>query len=288
VRPHERTLAGPKADRLKILRATRTNLSSVFLLYDDRASALEPVFEAALASEEVVEARDDAGITHRLSPLRDPGGVGTVQRFLAARPVVIADGHHRYETALAYRDEQAGNERARYVLAYLANMEEEGVVVLPTHRLVRPPLPLAADALAARLAASFACEPLSGKRRAGEIDLVLPDRCLRLRPEAAAAATLADLPPALRALDVELLERAILRPLLGLTPEELDFTHDDDEATEAVTSGRAAAAFLLNPPSLAAVRDVCLAGEVMPQKSTYFYPKLASGLVLSLIGPPWV
>jgi uncharacterized protein (DUF1015 family) len=117
---------------------------------------------------------------------------------------------------------------------------------------------------------------------------VLPDRRFRLRPRAAATATLADLPPALRVLDVELLERAILRPILGRTPEELDFTHDDDEAIDAVTAGRAAAAFLLNPPSLSAVRDVCLAGEVMPQKSTYFYPKLASGLVLSLIGPPWV
>jgi uncharacterized protein (DUF1015 family) len=169
-------------------------------------------------------------------------------------------------------------------------MEEEGVVVLPTPRLVRPPLPLTPDAREARLAAAFACEKLVGasRRKAGEIDCVLADRRLRLRPQAAAAATLADLPPVLRALDVQLLERAILRPILGLTPEELDFTHDDDEAIDAVSAGRAAAAFLLNPPSLSAVRDVCLAGEVMPQKSTYFYPKLASGLVLSLIGPPWV
>jgi uncharacterized protein (DUF1015 family) len=154
---------------------------------------------------------------------------------------------------------------------------------------VRPPLPLPPDALEARLAESFAIERLtaSTRRMEGEIDCVLADRRLRLRPRAAATAALSDLPAALRPLDVELLERAILRPVLGLTPEELDFTHDDDEAIDAVTAGRAAAAFLLNPPSLAAVRAVCMAGEVMPQKSTYFYPKLASGLVFSLIGPPW-
>ena len=116
----------------------------------------------------------------------------------------------------------------------------------------------------------------------------MPDRRLRLRARPEAAAALADLPPAIRALDVSLLHGAILGPLLGVGPEELTFTHEDEEAVDAVTTGAAAAAFLLNPPSLAEVRAVCLAGQLMPEKSTYFYPKLATGLVFQPVGPPWV
>ena len=117
---------------------------------------------------------------------------------------------------------------------------------------------------------------------------MLPDRRLRLRAGPAARERLRDLPPVLRGLAVELLRHAILEPILGVGPEDLEFTHDDEEAIAAVAAGRAAAAFLLNPPSMAEVREVCLAGEVMPEKSTYFYPKLATGLVFSLVGPPWV
>jgi uncharacterized protein (DUF1015 family) len=285
VRPHERTLPGPKADRLALLRATGANLSPIFGLYARPGEVVRELLGAAALGAPVV----DVGHWHQLWRITDPAAIARFQQALAAETVVIADGHHRYETALAYRDEQQGNEHARHVLAYLANIDEEGVIVLPTHRLVRPPLPLAPDALEARLTESFTVERLAAasRRQSGEIDCVLADRRLRLRARAAATAALADLPAALRPLDVELLERAILRPVLGLTPEELDFTHDDEEAIDAVTARRAAAAFLLNPPSLAAVRDVCMAGEVMPQKSTYFYPKLASGLVFSLIGPPW-
>jgi uncharacterized protein (DUF1015 family) len=169
-------------------------------------------------------------------------------------------------------------------------MEEEGVVILPTHRLVRGPLRVDGPTLEARLREAFALEPLDPRRRrsAGEIDCVLPDRPLRLRAGPAARARLGDLPPVLRELEVELLRRAILEPILGAGAVELAFTHEDDEALAAVTDGRAAVAFLVNPPSMAQVRQVCLAGEVMPEKSTYFYPKLATGLVFSLVGPPWV
>src|SRR5207237_10338836 len=139
-----------------------------------------------------------------------------------------------------------------------------------------------------RLRETFEVEPLPAtRRRAGEIDCVLLDRRLRLRPRPAALARLAALPAVLRTLDVELLHRVILAPILGVDAAVLEFTHDDDEAADAVAAGHAAAAFLLNPPSIAAVRAVCLAGELMPEKSTYFYPKLATGLVLSLVGPPW-
>ncbi len=286
VRPHERTLPGPKADRLALLRATGANLSAIFGLY---ARPGEPV-RALLAGAELGAPLVDVSGWHQLWRVTDAPAIARVEAALTDRTVIIADGHHRYETALAYRDEQRGNEAARYVLTYLANMEEEGVVILPTHRLVRGPLRLGAAALAVRLAESFAVEPADERRRrvAGEIDCVLPDRRLRLRAGPAARERLRDLPPVLRGLAVECLRRAILEPILGVGPEDLEFTHDDEEAIAAVAAGRASAAFLLNPPSMAEVRDVCLAGEVMPEKSTYFYPKLATGLVFSLVGPPWV
>jgi uncharacterized protein (DUF1015 family) len=284
VRPHERTLPGPKADRLAILRATGANLSAIFGLYARPGEPLRELCGGARLGAPLV----DVSGWHQLWPVTDTATIDRVQAALADETVIIADGHHRYETGLAYRDEQPGNEAARYVLAYLANMEEEGVVILPTHRLVRAPLRLEADALEARLREAFTIGAVHGRRRPGEIDCVLPDRRLRLRAMPAARERLRDLPPVLRALEVELLRHAILDPVLGVGAEELDFTHDDEEAIAAVTSGRAAAALLVSPPSMAQVRDVCLAGEVMPEKSTYFYPKLATGLVFNLVGPPWV
>jgi uncharacterized protein (DUF1015 family) len=120
----------------------------------------------------------------------------------------------------------------------------------------------------------------------GTIDLVLPERSLRLRATPGAASRLGDLPAIVRSLEVTVLRDALLAPL-GIRAEELAFTHDDAEAVAAVAAGEATAAFLVNPPSMETVRDVCHAGEVMPEKSTYFYPKLADGLVMDLVGPPW-
>ncbi len=290
VRPHERTLAGPKADRLAVLRATGAHLSPIFGLYARPGERVAQVLGAAALGAPDVAITDDAGHEHRLWRIADAAAVARFTAALAEETVIIADGHHRYETALAYRDEQRGAGATAYVLAFLANMEEDGLVILPTHRLVRGPLGLDAAALEAGLRRFGRVEPLvaGAPRPAGAIDVVLPDRRLRVYPGAAARAALAPLPPAVRALDVAVLHGAILGPLLGVGVDALAFTHDDAEAVAAVETGRAAAAFLLNPPSLAAVRAVCLAGELMPEKSTYFYPKLASGLVFDLVGPPWI
>jgi uncharacterized protein (DUF1015 family) len=210
-----------------------------------------------------------------------------VAAALAPETIFIADGHHRYETALAYRAER-GADGPRAILAFISNMEEEGLLVLPTHRLLRVPLAMPPAALEARLRESFAVEPLvpGTPRPAGAIDVVLPDRRLRLRAREAATACLAHLPASVRRLDVALLHGAILEPILGAGSRDFAFTHDDAEAVEAVVEGRSTAAFLLNPPTVAEVRAVCLAGELMPEKSTYFYPKLASGLVFDLVGEP--
>ena len=284
--PHEKTLPGPKADRLAIIRATGANLSPIFGLYARRGERARDVL--GVSGPPLVEAADASG-GHRLWRVTDAAAIARFAASLADERVIIADGHHRYETALAYRDEQR-TQSAATILAYVANLDEEGVVILPTHRVLRGPLRMDAATLAARLADCFTIErlPPGRPRVVGEIDCVLPDRRLRLRARPAADTCLARLPPAIRGLDVSLLHGAILGPLLAVDAEALEFTHDDEEAIDAVTTGHAAAAFLLNPPSLAAVRTVCLAGELMPEKSTYFYPKLATGLVFQPVGPPWV
>jgi len=286
VLPHEKTLPGPKADRLAIIRATGANLSPIFGLYARRGERARDVL--GVSGPPLVDATDGSG-GHRLWRVTDAAAIARFAASLADERVIIADGHHRYETALAYRDEQK-TAAAGSILAYVANLDEEGVVILPTHRIVRGPLRMDTATLAAELAASFTIErlPPGRPRVAGEIDCVLPDRRLRLRAKPEAAAALADLPAAIRALDVSLLHGAILGPLLGVGPEALTFTHEDEEAVDAVTTGAAHAAFLLNPPSLAEVRAVCLAGQLMPEKSTYFYPKLATGLVFQAVGPPWL
>jgi uncharacterized protein (DUF1015 family) len=294
VRPHERTLPGPKADRLAILRATGAHLSPIFGLSTLSGVRLRDLLGTAVAAPPTVDVTDSAGERHELWTVTAPDAIARVVAALAPATVIIADGHHRYETALAYCEEQNGAGASGTVLAFLANMAEEGLVILPTHRLVRRSRHVDAAALEAGLGGRFAVAPLppGAARAPGEIDCLLPARALRLRALPGAAAALARLPAAVRGLDVALLHAAVLEPLLGLAPDAvaaaLDFTHDDAAAARAVRSGRAAAAFCVTPPSLAQVRAVCLAGELMPEKSTYFYPKLADGLVYDLVGPAWM
>jgi uncharacterized protein (DUF1015 family) len=299
VRPHERTLAGPKADRLKILRATRVNLSSVFLLYEDRANELERRYEAALAAPDAVEARDDAGTLHRLAPLRDAAAVAAVQAFLASRPVVIADGHHRYETALGFRDERrAAGERdpeapSERILAYFANAFAPGSLLLPIHRLVKkgpPPGPEAwrrlagwerrelavasADALPAALAEHLA--PLAGRHA-----FAADDGSGRLAIFSK---------PADGELTVRVLHREVLAGLLGLDDAAVrdgavDFPKSALQTARDVRSGRGALALYLNPLRPDDVFRVTEAGETLPQKSTFFYPKLPTGLLFRTLEP---
>jgi len=283
VRPHERTFPGPKADRLALLRATGAYLSPIFGLYAGAGPSLREVFADAAQAPPLEDVTDSGREVHRVWRIIDPAVIARIAAALAPESILIADGHHRYETALAYRDEGG----PPHVLAYLADMHDPGLVILPTHRLVRGALPMDAATLEARLRAAFAVEPLPpAPRGAGEIDCILPDKRFRLRPLPAAEERIAHLAEPLRALDVSLFQQAILEPVLGLQTHGLAFTHDDAEAIAAVP-GEASAAFLVNPPSIDAVRAVCLAGEVMPEKSTYFYPKLADGLVFDLFDARW-
>lgn len=284
VRPHERTFPGPKADRLALLRATGGYLSPIFGLYAGAGPSLREEFGRLANATPTEDVVDPGGDGHRLWAVTDPAVIARVQAALAPESILIADGHHRYETALNFRAEGGPST----VLAFLADMHDPGLVILPTHRLVRGPLRLDPAGLEAALRQSFDVVPMPANtpRAAGEIDCVLPDRRLRLRPAAAATAAIAGLPPTLRSLDVSLFRHAILEPILQVDSHACEFTHDDAEAIAAVPS-RAAAAFLVNPPTIDEVREVCLAGEVMPEKSTYFYPKLADGFVFDLFDPRW-
>jgi uncharacterized protein (DUF1015 family) len=310
VRPHERTLAGPKADRLKLLRAARANLSVVFLLYEDREHALAPLLRDALERCAVGTAREEAGAEHRLARLADPAAVAEIARFLADRPVVIADGHHRYETALTYRDERraAGDGDGRdaaheWLLVYLANAFAPGSLLLPIHRLLlKGALPTAqvarSEAKPSEVHEAWLRERLPGwESRTVPIGdpRELPDLLARhlepLRDQHAFAAD--DASGRLRIfsrartsaeLTVRVIHREVIEGLFGLDEAAvlggaIAYPKSALQTARDLRAGRGAVALYLNPLTAEDVFRVTGAGEVLPQKSTFFTPKLPSGLV---------
>jgi uncharacterized protein (DUF1015 family) len=302
VLPHERTLRGPKDDRLRQLRATRTNLSAVFLLYEDPENELGPLLEEALAAGVAASAKDEAGVEHALTVTTDRRLVSRLASFLAPRPVVIADGHHRYETALAYRDERraeagaAGAEAPwERALAYFANAYAPGTLLLPIHRVVRRG---AAPTDAAWRAALPGWEqrraPLAGAEAIGDVlERVLAP--LADRHAFAADDGSGTLRVFSRPADGELSVRVLHREVLAAV-----FGHDDEavregavafpksaiECARMVRAGEGSVALYLNPLRPEDVFRVTRAGELMPQKSTFFAPKLPTGaLFRPLEGP---
>ena len=306
VLPHERTLAGPKADRLKMLRATRANLSSVFVLYEDREESIARVISAAFEAGRSATAIDDAGIEQSLAPITDPQAIATIRALLADRPVVIADGHHRYETALAYRDEQrdahgADAEAAcESTLAYFSNAFAPGSLLLPIHRVVRRKALPAGDAWRERLGgwdtkrvegatpetiAELLAEHLSAHADAPAFALDDGSGALDVywkkasEPQSASADDLM----------VSILEREILGEVFGLDIEAIRhgaviFKQKPEVAAQEVRTGEGAVALYLNPLTPDDVFRVTRAGGLMPQKSTFFFPKIPTGLVFRLHG----
>ena len=297
VRPHERTLAGPKRDRLKLLRAARANLSSVLLLYEDRDDGIAALLASALDAHPLAEARDAAGHLHALARIDADAPVAALRRHLASRPLVIADGHHRYETALAYRDGQraahpgAGPDAPHeFLLACFTNAYSPGSLLLPIHRLVRRgPAPDAAT-WAARLPGWSRREvALPGPEA---VPSLLERHLAPLRDAHAFAAD--DASGRLlvfsrpRGGDAELgirvLHREVIEGVFGLDEEAvrqgaIEYPKDAVQTARDVRAGAGAVALYLNPLRPEDVFRVTEAGEVLPQKSTFFYPKLPTGLV---------
>ena len=298
VRPHERTHPGPKEDRLRLTRATRANISPIFSLYSDpRQSAWEAL---APATEQAPwgEVTDDDGTRHRLWRVSDPAAIAAVQEATRDAELLIADGHHRYETMQAYADEVGGEGDHRYILMCLVAMEDPGLTVFPTHRVVRGLDDARREALAEALARDFersevsreelAPPPGRGPLQLGYIDgrTQRPLR-LTLKDQAIADATLSGHSQAYRELDTAVLEALLLKGALGLSDDDiahfngLFYARDTAEALAMVSAGEYEAAFVMRPTPVEQVREVAAAGENMPPKSTYFFPKLLTGLLFN-------
>lgn len=295
VRPHERTLTGPKADRLKMLRAARANLSAVFFLYEDPGLELSQALGGWLDREPGLTAKDPSDIEHTLVPLPSRAAQQQVIAFLRDRPLVIADGHHRYETALAYRDEcrkRGGDADAphEFMLGYLANAYAPGTLLLPIHRVIRDAeVPLPAS-WAKRLSTwDEMCVPLPD---VGAIGGLLRRRLEPLSDRLAFAADAGD--GALRIfsrlrrpdddLSIRVIHREVLGGLFGLDDARVRegavaFPKQASDAARLVQQGEGRVAIYLNPLRPEDVFRVTGAGEVLPQKSTFFFPKLPSGLL---------
>jgi uncharacterized protein (DUF1015 family) len=306
VLPHEHTLSQPKEDRRKLMAAARAQTSPIFGLFRDAEGAAEVELADATSDAPSLDATTPDGIQHRLWAITDPMRQARLAAILADKQILIADGHHRYETLLGLRDQlraptaAPGQDAADFGIMFLARAEDPGLLVLPTHRLVKD-LP-GFDVAALRGAAGAAFEVSEGPEATAE---AIEDRLRRdgagrvvfaMRVPGQAETTwlalrsIVDLsalgPPALRGLDVTVLHQILLGPLLGIDGAAmarqayLAYTHDTAEALARVASGDVQAAFLMNATKVHEVLEACEAGFVLPQKSTYFQPKLATGLVM--------
>jgi uncharacterized protein (DUF1015 family) len=318
--PHERTLAAPKADRLEVLKAVRANLSPIFGLYRDERGVTASALDEVAALEPAAETDTDDGVHQRVWHAHDPAVVGRLQQLLAGQRIVLADGHHRYETALAYRrmleKETPGLPAGgghHYTLMFLCPMNDPGLFLFPTHRLVSGLRDFSLPAFLDRVSRWFHVETLEedARRPVGRAWAVskLADhagksttflmvsaedgraRIVTLRDDVDLAGAGLPANETLAALDVTVLHSVVFPNLLGLgpeaqeKPETVTYVRDAGEAVSRVLSGEHQLGFLLNPTPMWQVEAVAEAGETMPQKSTLFYPRLPSGLVMREVNP---
>lgn len=316
---HEHTFSGPKADRLELLRHTKTHTGQLFMLYADPQQRIDAILAEAESAAPATEVRDEYGMVHRLWVISDPERVTAIQKAMEDQKLVIADGHHRYETALNYRNEcraHAGkiDPEAPYERAMMTfiNTQSEGLTILPGHRVaahvhdfswagVRRYLepwfaaetfPFLDERKKAAAQKGFLAKLVSSreKRAIGVYPAAEPQKrafyVLTLREGVNLALLLPNVSPLQRELDVVLLHEGILEPALGITPQavtaeaNLTYEREAPAALDAVDSGRAQISFLLNACDVEQVMKIATADEVMPQKSTDFYPKLLSGITM--------
>ena len=273
VHRHEQTLSGPKKDRLELLRHTHAHFGQIFMLYPDPERQVDRVLEEAAQAKPTAAVTDEFGAEHRLWKITDPAKIDSIRNLMADKKLLIADGHHRYETALAFRNEIG----AADVMMTFVNMHSPGLKILATHRLVSGLASFDPAGFVRKASASFAVEEVSHLQEvpAGAIGAAIGDKLYLLR-----------LKQSVDKLDVPILHELILRDLLGITEEavraeqNLRYVRGLDKAIEAARRGEAQVAFLLHPTAIEDVARISFSGGVMPQKSTDFYPKLLSGLTI--------
>ncbi|MCK5525783.1 MAG: DUF1015 domain-containing protein [Candidatus Latescibacteria bacterium] len=318
IRPHEKTLSGPKVDRLNLLRATKVNFNPIFGLYSDPSLHIERLLSETNAAQPVSDVRDEQGNRHALLRITDEDLIEAVTQKMAQQTLIIADGHHRYETALHFRNEQEAHRtnhhspisthqspltNHQYVMMYLTNLEHPGLTVLPTHRLLHKLPDFDEAVLRSHLKQFFEIRPVPTVRELldrmakvereseqntfglylGHGDFLL----LTLTDRAGAVALMAEnTSSAWQTLDVAIIHAILIRHLLKMRPEVLrkgsyiSYAKDALQAVEMVDRGEHQLALFLNPTKVTQVKAIAESGEVMPQKSTYFYPKLLTGLVM--------
>jgi uncharacterized protein (DUF1015 family) len=298
IRPHERTHPGPKEDRLRLTRATKANLSPIFSLYSDPEQSAWQTLEPYTGAEPWATTRDDDGTVNRLWRVADEAAITAVQRAVEPAELLIADGHHRYETARVYAQEIGGEGAHRYVLMCLVALEDPGLTVFPTHRLIRGLRPEQHETLATALRRDFDIAPLdhiddlppasSDQVRIGYIDAHFRKPfMLTLKDQDIADRAMPDRADPYRRLDTAVLEALILKGALGMSDDDIDhlnglgYARDAQHAMQLVENAEYDAAFFMAPTPVDRVQAVAAAGESMPPKSTYFFPKVPTGLVFN-------
>ncbi|NLE38000.1 MAG: DUF1015 domain-containing protein [Pirellulaceae bacterium] len=306
--PHEETHSAAKQDRLMLMTACKANLSQVFGLYPDAKCEAQNLLEAAVEGQTPLEATDHLGVVSRMWPVTDPKVIAGVSEVMGSKPMFIADGHHRYETACNYRDHLNGisplppDHPAHFALMMCVAMEDPGLAVMPTHRLFTCVPELTADELAAKLAecfdakvvgqgpdhATIAWEEIETENNQGTIALCTgkDNRWVMARLNAAGRAKMAEVASehneAWQALGVSILHRLIVETILGVkNMPKPNYVHLVDEVVEGLKQGGYPLAALVMPATVDDIRQISMTGERMPAKSTYFYPKLLSGLVIN-------
>ena len=299
IRPHERTHPGPKEDRLRLTRATRANLSPIFALFPDADGRAWKALEGTVEGHPPFDALIDAdGTEHTLWRVGAADAAREIQAALADAELLIADGHHRYETARIYAEEIGGEGPHRYVLMFLCSLSDPGLTVFPTHRLLSGLDEGRGAALREAVERLFEVSEVTPERLEpgpgdagvafGYLD-AFHGRALRLtlRDPGAVEQALAGYSAAYRRLDTAVLEALILRGALGMSEDDIShlrgigYSKDAGDAREALTDGRAQAAFFMRPTPIDQVREIARAGESMPPKSTYFFPKVPTGLLFN-------
>lgn len=307
VLPHEETLSKAKEDRFNLMKATRSNFSSIYSLYFDEESGIFEKIDSLSQRPADQKFTLEDGITHRLWMVENPQDVAFLEQGFANKTLYIADGHHRYETGLNYKrwlQEQgvdlSGNQDPNYIMMTLVNIENPGLVVFPTHRVVRELTQFNLDELLQKSQNYFTIEEISKQEIQPSLDQKMMENkkaivaysggkavLLTLKDTAVMNEWLSNYSQAYRELDVSILHQLILEGLLGIDKENmanqknLTYTRDSQEAIRLVDQGEGNCAFLINPTRVDEIAAVAGAGEKMPQKSTYFYPKIITGHVMN-------